>query len=127
MSAPGGAPHPSAATPTAPPSSASPAPPAPPPPAPLVALDGSSVVHDAFANTINSLASSFQTAMDPNKSVLSRVNGAVSGALGLMNAPAALLDTGIAMWSEPVEDLLFAGGPHQAVNGDFEAFCAAFG
>jgi hypothetical protein len=38
-----------------------------------------------------------------------------------------LLDTGIAMWSEPVEDLLFAGGPHQAVNGDFEAFCAAFG
>ncbi len=38
-----------------------------------------------------------------------------------------LLDTGIAMWSEPDEDLLFAGGPHQAVNGDFEAFCAAFG
>ena len=38
-----------------------------------------------------------------------------------------LLDTGIAMWSEPDEDLLFAGGPHQAVNGDFGAFCAAFG
>ena len=38
-----------------------------------------------------------------------------------------LLDTGIARWSEPDEDLLFAGGPHQAVNGDFEAFCAAFG
>ena len=38
-----------------------------------------------------------------------------------------LLDTGIATWSEPDEDLLFAGGPHQAVYGDFEAFCAAFG
>lgn len=38
-----------------------------------------------------------------------------------------LLDTGIATWSEPDEELLFAGGPHQAVNGDFEAFCAAFG
>jgi hypothetical protein len=38
-----------------------------------------------------------------------------------------LLDTGIATWSEPDEDLLFAGGPHQAANGDFDAFCAAFG
>jgi hypothetical protein len=38
-----------------------------------------------------------------------------------------LLDAGVAMWSEPDEDLLFAGGPHQAANGDFEAFCAAFG
>jgi hypothetical protein len=37
-----------------------------------------------------------------------------------------LLDTGIATWSEPEEDLLFAGGPHQAVNGDFDSFCAAF-
>lgn len=38
-----------------------------------------------------------------------------------------LLDTGIATWSEPDEELLFAGGPHQAVNGDFDSFCAAFG
>jgi hypothetical protein len=38
-----------------------------------------------------------------------------------------LLDTGIASWSEPDEDLLFAGGPHQAVDGDFDAYCAAFG
>jgi hypothetical protein len=38
-----------------------------------------------------------------------------------------LLDAGIATWSEPVEDLLFAGGPHQAINGDFDAFCSAFG
>lgn len=38
-----------------------------------------------------------------------------------------LLDTGIASWSEPDEELLFAGGPHQAVDGDFDAFCAAFG
>ena len=37
-----------------------------------------------------------------------------------------LLDTGIAMFSEPDESLLFSGGPHQAVNGDFDAFCAAF-
>jgi len=38
-----------------------------------------------------------------------------------------LLDTGIAIFSEPDETLLFSGGPHQAVNGDFGAFCAAFG
>lgn len=38
-----------------------------------------------------------------------------------------LLDAGIASWSEPDETLLFMGGPHQAANGDFAAFCAAFG
>ena len=38
-----------------------------------------------------------------------------------------LQDTGIATWSEPDEELLFAGGPHQAVNGDFDSFCAVFG
>jgi hypothetical protein len=36
-----------------------------------------------------------------------------------------LLDTGIAMWGEPGDILVFTGGPHQAVNGDFDAFCAA--
>jgi hypothetical protein len=39
-----------------------------------------------------------------------------------------LLETGTATWSEPDETLLFiSGGPHQAVHGDFEEFCAAFG
>jgi hypothetical protein len=38
-----------------------------------------------------------------------------------------LLDTGTATWSEPDETLLFSGGPHQAADGDFDAFCAAFG
>ena len=38
-----------------------------------------------------------------------------------------LLDAGIASWSEPDETLLFMGGPHEAANGDFDAFCAAFG
>ena len=38
-----------------------------------------------------------------------------------------LLDTGIISFSEPDEAILFAGGPHQAVNGDFDRFCAAFG
>jgi hypothetical protein len=38
-----------------------------------------------------------------------------------------LLDTGIAVFLEPSEEVVFAGGPHQAVNGDFDAFCAAFG
>src|SRR5436190_9013592 len=38
-----------------------------------------------------------------------------------------LLDTGKAMWDEPAEYILFIAGPHQAVNGDFDAFCAAFG
>jgi hypothetical protein len=37
-------------------------------------------------------------------------------------------DTGTATWTEPDETLLFiSGGPHQAINGDFDAFCAAFG
>jgi hypothetical protein len=39
-----------------------------------------------------------------------------------------LLETGTGTWSEPDETLLFlSGGRHQAVNGDFDAFCAAFG
>jgi hypothetical protein len=39
-----------------------------------------------------------------------------------------LHDTGTATWSEPIETLLFmSGGPHQAIDGDFDAFCAAFG
>ena len=38
-----------------------------------------------------------------------------------------LLDVGLAIFEEPSEILLFAGGPHQAVEGDFDAFCAAFG
>jgi hypothetical protein len=39
-----------------------------------------------------------------------------------------LLETGTGSWSEPDETLLFlSGGPHQAINGDFDEFCAAFG
>jgi hypothetical protein len=38
------------------------------------------------------------------------------------------LDTGTGTWSEPDENLLFlSGGAHQAINGDFDEFCAAFG
>ena len=52
------------------------------------------------------------------------------GAVNKFTAPGVgivLLDAGIASWSEPDEALLFMGGPHQAANGDFDAFCAAFG
>ncbi len=38
-----------------------------------------------------------------------------------------LLNVGTATWDEPEENLLFMAGPHQTANGDFEAFCAAFG
>jgi hypothetical protein len=38
-----------------------------------------------------------------------------------------LLDTGTVTFQEPEEVVLFSGGPHQAVNGEFDAFCAAFG
>ncbi|MFL5736880.1 MAG: hypothetical protein ACJ76P_06045 [Actinomycetota bacterium] len=38
-----------------------------------------------------------------------------------------LLDAGIASFTEPSEEVLFIAGPHQAVNGDFDEFCAAFG
>jgi hypothetical protein len=38
------------------------------------------------------------------------------------------VDTGTGTWSEPDDNLLFlSGGPHQAINGDFDEFCAAFG
>ena len=53
------------------------------------------------------------------------------GPYGVFTAPGlgiVLHDTGTASWSEPDETLLFiSGGPHQAINGDFDAFCAAFG
>jgi len=38
-----------------------------------------------------------------------------------------LLDTGKLTVDEPEENILFIAGPHQAVNGEFDAFCAAFG
>jgi hypothetical protein len=38
-----------------------------------------------------------------------------------------LLNVGTATWDEPEENLLFMAGPHQTANGDFDAFCAAFG
>jgi len=38
-----------------------------------------------------------------------------------------LLDAGTGTWDEPDENLVFIAGPHQSVNGDFGAFCAAFG
>jgi hypothetical protein len=38
-----------------------------------------------------------------------------------------LLDTGTVTFQEPEENVIFSGGPHQAVNGEFDAFCAAFG
>jgi hypothetical protein len=50
------------------------------------------------------------------------VNKFVAPGVGIV-----LLDAGIATWSEPDDNLLFIGGPHQAANGDFHAFCAAFG
>jgi hypothetical protein len=38
-----------------------------------------------------------------------------------------LLETGTGSWLEPDDTLLFlSGGLHQAINGDFDAFCAAF-
>ncbi|MFL5766359.1 MAG: hypothetical protein ACJ758_00765, partial [Actinomycetota bacterium] len=38
-----------------------------------------------------------------------------------------LLDTGKAVFAEPSEEILFIAGPHEAVNGEFDAFCTAFG
>jgi hypothetical protein len=38
-----------------------------------------------------------------------------------------LLSVGTATWDEPEENLLFMAGPHQTVDGDFGAYCAAFG
>jgi uncharacterized Zn-binding protein involved in type VI secretion len=94
----------SAATPAAPPAPAAPTPPAPPPapPAPLISLAGKGTVTAMFANTVNSMADPFQQVMAPGKNVLQRASSAVNGVLGLMQAPANLLNTGLAALTAPL-------------------------
>lgn len=94
----------SAATPAAPPAPAAPTPPAPPPapPAPLFPLAGRGTVAAMFANTFNSMADPFQQVVAPGKNVLERASSAVNGVLGLMQAPANLLNTGLAALTAPL-------------------------
>jgi uncharacterized Zn-binding protein involved in type VI secretion len=94
----------SAATPAAPPAPAAPTPPAPhpAPPAPLISLAGKGTVTAMFANTVNTMADPFQQVVAPGKNVLQRASSAVNGVLGLMQAPANLLNTGLAALTAPL-------------------------
>ena len=100
----GGRPPASAAAPAAPPATAAPAPPAPAPapPAPLISLAGKGTVAAMFANTVNTLADPFQQVTAPGKNVLQRASSAVNGVMGLMQAPAQLVNTGLAALTAPL-------------------------
>ena len=98
----------SAATPAAPPAPAAPSPAAPPPapPAPLIPLAGKGTVAAMFANTVNTMADPFQQMVAPGKNVLQRASSGVNGVLGLMQAPANLLNTGLAALTAPLAAML---------------------
>ena len=98
----------SAATPAAPPAPPAPAPPAPhpPPPAPLISLAGKGTVSAMFANTVNVMADPFQQAVAPGKNVLQRASSAVNGVLGVMQAPAQLINTGLAALTAPLAAMM---------------------
>ena len=99
----GGRPPASAATPAAPPAAATPAPPSPaPPPAPLISLAGKGTTAAMFANTVNTMADPFQQVVAPGKNVLQRASSAVSAVMGLTQAPAQLLNTGLAALTAPL-------------------------
>ena len=87
------------------------------------------VTNSAHGTTLTQQSEAFSEAITYNRDGSAKTYTR-RGAYARFTVPgggSALLDTGIATWSEPDEDLLFAGGPHQAANGDFETFCAAFG
>jgi uncharacterized Zn-binding protein involved in type VI secretion len=92
----------SAATPAAPPAHNAPPAPAPAPPSPVISLAGKGTVAAMFANTVDTLADPFQQAVAPGKNVLERASSAVSGVMGVLQAPAALLDTGLAALTAPL-------------------------
>jgi uncharacterized Zn-binding protein involved in type VI secretion len=103
----GGRPPASGAAPTAPPAANAPAPaaveaPKAAAPSPAISLAGKGQVAAMFANTVNTLADPFQQVVAPGKNVLERANSAVSGVMGLLQAPAQLLDTGLAALTAPL-------------------------
>jgi uncharacterized Zn-binding protein involved in type VI secretion len=69
---------------------------------PAISLAGKGTVTAMFANTVNTIVDPFQQVFAPGKNVLERVSSAVNGVMGLMNAPAALMDTGLAALTAPL-------------------------
>lgn len=70
-------------------------PPANPPE--LIKLDGQNAKLDAMASVINDTAAPFMTLPPPHQGAVGFASQALNGALGLVSAPATLLDTGFAM------------------------------
>lgn len=70
--------------------------PAPPPPV-LIPLDGKNASIDAMANVINETAAPFMSLPPKHQGAAGIAKQALGGVLGLMSAPATLLDTGFAM------------------------------
>lgn len=69
-----------------------------PPKAPeVIPLTGANASVDALASVVNETAAPFMKAPPPHQGAVGVASQALSGALGVINAPATLLDTGFAM------------------------------
>ena len=76
--------------------------------------------------TMQNESFSFVTTYNPDGSVDTFTQRGVFDKFTTPGGGIVLLDTGAVTWDSEF-NVLFAAGPHQAVNGEFAAFCAAFG
>lgn len=82
--------------------------PAPPAlgPAPVIPLSGEGVARDAFANLVNNAVNPFQNALDSELGTVTRVASAVNGLLSVANMPVELLNTGLALATNFLSDMV---------------------
>lgn len=90
-----------------------------PPDAPeLIPLDGENAKLDAMASVINDVAAPFMTLPPPHQGAVGYAAQALNGVLGVIDAPATLLDTGFAMATAEIAAMFPAlpaatlGAPH---------------
>ncbi len=85
--------------------------------------------NEALVTTLTMQNESFSVVLtyNPDGSVDTYTQRGVFDKFTVPGGGAVLLDTGKVIFDEPSEDVVFIAGPHQAVRGEFEAFCAAFG
>jgi hypothetical protein len=76
--------------------------------------------------TMQSESFSFVTTYNPDGSADTFTQRGVFDKFTVPGSGIVLLDTGVVRFDSEF-NVTFAGGPHEAVNGEFDAFCAAFG
>jgi len=76
--------------------------------------------------TMQNESFSFVTTYNPDGSVDTFTQRGVFDKFTTLGGGIVLLDTGTVTFDSEF-NVLFAAGPHQAVNGEFDAFCGAFG